>query len=645
MVLSATSVLLAVGWRASPWYVGGVGAAGATLFAAVLFQLLYARMVEDRRRRRYLRALERLSEIATAITARLDAPREMLDAMARAARHLLEMDRSGVALLERGGDVLRVVASAGDVPSAFAQAYALSELPLCRSVIRSRKPLFIPDVRRSGVQLNAKIAQRFDARSLVLLPLTNGEKQLGLLALSSSRPVGFNDEQKRVAELLASQAAVVMSNSDLYGRMAEALRNQQVLFEQREAIFAVNAAVYQAATLQESLQMIAELAPGVLGVDLCMVTLNGDTEDRVRVAALTKPHGENLVGKNFIRRGTNGEVVRATRRALVIDEAAGHPGIHPAFRAHLDIGSIAYMPLLRTGGSFIGTLMLIRNKTGPFSPEQLNLAELFTVRAAAAIENAELLEQTRRDAQAKTMLLRELNHRVKNNLASIITLLSLDEPEMSPRARQWLHRAIDRIRTMARTHDLFSGGIDRVRLADLVQQTIPSLSVVRPASVDVQVDVRAEVTLRTDRAVSLAMALHELCYNAIIHGLGGGAGTVKIRAQLQELAIAGPVPQKGVLLEVVDDAMASRRASGGNGQAGEGALRSEAGGRSPVSVASRVDVELRPLPVRVGAGGLGLMLVDGLVTRELNGQFSLERSDEGTVARVWFPVGPEDGAG
>jgi len=64
-----------------------------------------------------------------------------------------------------------------------------------------------------------------------------------------------------------------------------------------------------------------------------------------------------------------------------------------------------------------------------------------------------------------------------------------------------------------------------------------------------------------------------------------------------------------------------------------------------VSVASRVDVELRPLPVRVGAGGLGLMLVDGLVTRELNGQFSLERSDEGTVARVWFPVGPEDGAG
>jgi two-component sensor histidine kinase len=297
------------------------------------------------------------------------------------------------------------------------------------------------------------------------------------------------------------------------------------------------------------------------------------------------------------------------------------------------------MPLLRTGGSFIGTLVLVRHKAGPFSPEQLNLAELFTVRAAAAIENAELLEQTRRDAQAKTMLLRELNHRVKNNLASIITLLSLDEPEMSPRARQWLHRAIDRIRTMARTHDLFSGGIDRVRLADLVQQTIPSLSVVRPASVDVQVDVKADVTLRTDRAVSLAMALHELCYNAIIHGLGGGAGTVKIRAQLHELAAAGPVPQKGVLLEVVDDATASRRAA-------EEALSSEEGNgaAAAVSVATRPAVESRPSPVRVGSGGLGLMLVDGLVTRELNGQFSLERTEEGTVARVWFPVGPEDAA-
>src|SRR5512139_3742624 len=42
-------------------------------------------------------------------------------------------------------------------------------------------------------------------------------------------------------------------------------------------------------------------------------------------------------------------------------------------------------------------------------------------------ENARLLEQARRDAQTKTTLLHEVNHRVKNNLASIIGLIRAQE--------------------------------------------------------------------------------------------------------------------------------------------------------------------------------------------------------------------------
>src|SRR4051812_33312126 len=140
--------------------------------------------------------------------------------------------------------------------------------------------------------------------------------------------------------------------------MAESMRTQQRLFEQREALFAVNAAVYQASSFRESLQMIAELAPGVLNVDLCLVTLVAPEDpEKSIVAAITQPHGADLVGKPFIRRGTNGEVVRASRRMLVVDDARHHPGVHPAFRERLDIGSVAYLPLLRTGGEFMGILV------------------------------------------------------------------------------------------------------------------------------------------------------------------------------------------------------------------------------------------------------------------------------------------------
>jgi two-component sensor histidine kinase len=329
---------------------------------------------------------------------------------------------------------------------------------------------------------------------------------------------------------------------------------------------------------------------------------------------------------------------------LVIEDARTHPGMHPVFQAQLDVGSVAYLPLLRTGGGeFMGTLVLIRHASGPFRPEQLNLAEMFTSRAAAAIENARLLDQTRRDAEAKTMLLRELNHRVKNNLASIITLLSLDEPELSIAARQWLDRAIDRIRTMARTHDLFSGGIDRVPLIELVEQIIPSLSVVKPLGVTVQSDTRsAEVMLRTDRAVSLAMVLHELCSNAIIHGTGA-TGTVTIRAALRRSEKGGNGNVAGVVaLEVIDEGratVAAARRELAVATSGAVSSRGEELAEAGKFLVERVDSRRQ----RVGAGGLGLMLVEGLVTRELGGTFSrTPREGGGSTALVEFPVSGDE---
>ena len=46
---------------------------------------------------------------------------------------------------------------------------------------------------------------------------------------------------------------------------------------------------------------------------------------------------------------------------------------------------------------------------------------------------------------------------------------------------------------------------------------------------------------------------------------------------------------------------------------------------------------------RVGSGGLGLMLVEGLVTRELGGTFEMSRLESGgSVARVQFPISGDE---
>src|SRR5205823_5265129 len=118
-----------------------------------------------------------------------------------------------------------------------------------------------------------------------------------------------------------------------------------------------------------------------------------------------------------------------------------------------------------------------RYEKGDFTNGQRELTQILAARAGAAIENSKLLEQTRTDADTKAVLLRELNHRVKNNLAGIVGLLSMGEPEMPPATRRWLDRVIERIRILAGAHELFAGGVATAGLSDLVAKVLPSLSV------------------------------------------------------------------------------------------------------------------------------------------------------------------------
>src|SRR5205814_6839497 len=171
-----------------------------------------------------------------------------------------------------------------------------------------------------------------------------------------------------------------------------------------------------------------------------------------------------------------------------------------------------------------------------FTDADRRLARLLGSQASVILANNQLYEQTRaglelqrqlheqagRDAEAKAILLRELHHRVKNNLAGIVGLLSIHEPDLTPSAQQWLERVRERIQTMARAHDLFSGGIERVSLQQLVQQVLPSLSVLTPPGVAVNVSLGdVDINFDTSQAVSVAMALHELCTNALGDGLDG----------------------------------------------------------------------------------------------------------------------------
>jgi two-component sensor histidine kinase len=246
------------------------------------------------------------------------------------------------------------------------------------------------------------------------------------------------------------------------------------------------------------------------------------------------------------------------------------------------------------------------------------LAQVFVGRAASAIENAQLNHQTRQDADAKAALLRELNHRVKNNLAGIVALLSVNQPALLPDAKRWVDRVVDRIRNLARTHEMLNGGLQRASLRDLIEQNLRSLAVVTPPGVKVRTDIQhSNVLLRTDRAVALAMVLHELSYNAVVHGLED-SGQLLIRASLQ-------LPNF-LAIEVVDDG----RGFSDTSQDPTGSWQQDS--------ASVATADRRMLLAKAHTG-LGLSLVRDFVTRELRGLFTIVSTlGAGAAARVEFPL-------
>ena len=131
-------------------------------------------------------------------------------------------------------------------------------------------------------------------------------------------------------------------------------------------------------------------------------------------------------------------------------------------------------------------------------------------------------------------------------------------------------------------------------------------AVVKPPGVTITRELgSSEIRLKTTQAVGLAMVIHELCYNAIVHGLGA-RGSLIIRAQVLQT--------HQVLLEIIDD-----------GTAGMVQLDDDGG--------------IATMAPPTQSTGLGLQLVKGLVGRELRGRFTMRRRPEGgTVVGVEFPL-------
>ncbi|AZQ67377.1 sensor histidine kinase [Silicimonas algicola] len=142
------------------------------------------------------------------------------------------------------------------------------------------------------------------------------------------------------------------------------------------------------------------------------------------------------------------------------------------------------------------------------------------------------------NVREKEVLLKEIHHRVKNNLQLIASILNMQIRSIeSPQARSVLRRVQDRVMSLALIHkSLYADTqVDVVRADPLIDEIIRSIVSGIPSTPLCEVDVSlGPVELDPDQAVPLSLLVTEAVTNAAKYAGDGREGNCFIRIEMHE---------------------------------------------------------------------------------------------------------------
>jgi two-component sensor histidine kinase len=231
---------------------------------------------------------------------------------------------------------------------------------------------------------------------------------------------------------------------------------------------------------------------------------------------------------------------------------------------------------------------------------EAGLAEKIEMLNRAEIERESLVTSLERALSEKIVLLKEVHHRVKNNMAVVAGLLAMQAEKVDDDAdRSALEDSRQRVLSMALIHESLyaTEHLDRVNFGAYVHQLSTGLfgTFSKLASL-IELDIQAEeIDLPVDRAIPCGLILNELLSNALKHAFPKGRRG-KIRIQFQRL------PSGEFLLSCQDDG---------------------------VGIAPDFDWQ--------HAHSLGLKII-GILAKQIDGAFTLSRVDGKTLFELRVPA-------
>jgi two-component system, sensor histidine kinase PdtaS len=362
---------------------------------------------------------------------------------------------------------------------------------------------------------------------VIAAPLSVDGRILGAIALNR---IGdpYDAEDLAVCEAFAAYAAIALRNASLYEdlkREAEERRLAESALERSERMFR---------------SVVQQSVDGIALVDQAgrVVIWNG-AEERITGVPRSEAIGSRLADIQF---SLALEHQRTPEARAQIEEMQG---------AFLSTGTAPWLgrPVEREFQSRDGTPHVVQSIVFPIVTDGHRMygsinRDVTEQRRAERVIEASLRE--------KEVLLREIHHRVKNNLQIIASLLELQGDNIrDPEALTQLAEGQQRIRSMALIHESLyrSADLASVNLAEYVADLAEQLSAsygLDPDRVRVVVEV-ADVRLGIDTAIPCGLLINELVSNSLKHAFPSRrAGRVRVTLRQAEGRVELGVSDDGV---------------------------------------------------------------------------------------------------
>lgn len=536
--------------------------------------------------RRKKRELSAIREILLSVNASSDV-RAILNGITQVTTRTMGVDSTSIYLLDVPSQRLILKATTGLFPQAVDHGSLRMGEGLTGWAAMNRQVVAVRDAQKDPRFYEVPNTRERSFKSLMAVPLVSQDRVIGAMNVQTYRLHTWTEADREFVTLISEVVAGILERAILQEATERKVKEMQAVAE-------VSRAAISPLYLDETLRVVAEMGAHAVNARHCSVLLLDETVNAFMPRAVYDQR-PNVPPEPPWRAGALPLLnIETLTEPVLMNEACCelHPS-HAQWASEADLCGLMCVPM-KVRDRTIGLLNMWTEDRSGFNEAQVELCTTLANQIALAIENAHLI--------GNAAIVKEMNHRVKNNLQNVVMLLQMQLHEASDKltAKDVLHESINRIMSIAAVHDaLAQEGFRLVDVKDVIMRVVSltRANMTRP-DLDLAIHVVGDSLRMSPRAATaLALCVNELVQNAMEHAFVGRA-------------------QGDITISLID-------------------------------LGGALEVEVKDNGLGKAAGdmnghSLGLSIVTMLVHEDLRGTFTLKRATHGTTATIKAPFSYTD---